>query len=46
MKKVSEQMANLETNSRFLHDNLVIYCKRLTGYFPAELDTFFFTNSG
>ena len=46
VKKVSEQMGHLETNSRFLHDNLVIYCQRLSKYLPSELSRFFFTNSG
>lgn len=46
VKKVSEQMGHLETNSRFLHDNLVIYCDRLSKYLPSHLSRFFFTNSG
>lgn len=47
VKKATEQMSLLETNSRFLHDNLVLYCKRLTtSYLPKELSMFFFTNSG
>lgn len=46
VKSVSEQMGLLETNSRFLHDNLVLYCKRMANYFPKELSIFFYTNSG
>ncbi|RNA24082.1 alanine--glyoxylate aminotransferase 2-like [Brachionus plicatilis] len=46
VKCASEQMSLLETNSRFLHDNLVIYGKRITKYVPKELKICFFTNSG
>ncbi len=46
VKKMFEQACLLETNSRFLHDNLVLYCKRLSAYLPKELDKFFFVNSG
>lgn len=46
VKCASEQMSLLETNSRFLHDNLVIYGKRITQYVPKELQICFFTNSG
>ena len=46
VKTVSEQMSQLETNSRFLHDNLVIYSDRLSRYLPKNLNKFFYTNSG
>ena len=43
-----EQMKTLNTNTRFLNDNLVAYAKELLATFPTELglDTIFFTNSG
>ncbi|XP_045137486.1 5-phosphohydroxy-L-lysine phospho-lyase-like isoform X1 [Portunus trituberculatus] len=42
----TQQMAVLNTNSRFLHDNLVIYAERLTALFPPKLSVCFFVNSG
>ncbi|CAG7732278.1 unnamed protein product [Allacma fusca] len=41
-----DQMSVLNTNSRFLHDNLVICAKRLTSLFPEPLSVCFFVNSG
>lgn len=46
VKKTSEQMGLLETNSRYLHDNLVNYSKRITAYMPDGLEKTFYTNSG
>ena len=46
VKCTHEQSSLLETNSRFLHDNLVIYTKRLSQYLPPELNKFVFVNSG
>jgi 4-aminobutyrate aminotransferase-like enzyme len=40
------QMAQLNTNTRYLHDNIVEYAQRLTATFPAELSVVFLTNSG
>jgi 4-aminobutyrate aminotransferase-like enzyme len=40
------QMAQLNTNTRYLHDNIVEYAKRLAATFPAELSVVFLTNSG
>lgn len=40
------QMAQLNTNTRYLHDNIVEYAKRLSETFPAELSVVFLTNSG
>lgn len=40
------QMAELNTNTRYLHDNLVEYALRLTATLPAPLSVVFFTNSG
>ena len=42
----TEQMSLLYTNSRYLHDNLVIYAKRITDYFPEPLSVCYFVNSG
>lgn len=41
-----EQMALLNTNSRYLHDNVVEYALRLTATLPVELSVCFFVNSG
>lgn len=45
-KAGADQMSLIYTNSRFLHDNIVIYAKRLTGYFPNKLSVCYFVNSG
>ena len=49
-KKVVEagyhQMAELNTNSRYLHDGLVTYAAHLASTLPGNLSSFFFTNSG
>ncbi|ESO87161.1 hypothetical protein LOTGIDRAFT_210543 [Lottia gigantea] len=42
----SKQMQILNTNSRFLHDNIVKLAKRLTETLPSELSVVYFTNSG
>ena len=41
-----KQMAELNTNTRYLHDNLAEYAVRLSGTFPDGLEVCFFTNSG
>ncbi|KAM8908699.1 5-phosphohydroxy-L-lysine phospho-lyase isoform 1-T1 [Spinachia spinachia] len=40
------QMDVLNTNSRFLHDNIVLYAARLRATLPEELCVFYFVNSG
>ncbi|XP_003970443.1 5-phosphohydroxy-L-lysine phospho-lyase [Takifugu rubripes] len=40
------QMELLNTNSRFLHDNIVIYANRLASTLPSQLCVFYFVNSG
>ena len=40
------QMALLNTNSRYLHDNLVEYARRLTDTLPDELSVVYMVNSG
>ncbi|XP_002730485.1 ethanolamine-phosphate phospho-lyase-like [Saccoglossus kowalevskii] len=41
-----EQMKVLNTNSRFLHDNLAMYADKLCSLFPSKLSVCYFTNSG
>lgn len=36
----------LNTNSRFLHDNIVLYAERLAASLPKNLSVFYFVNSG
>lgn len=40
------QMARLNTNTRYLHDMMVEYARRLTQTLPPELSVCFFVNSG
>ena len=40
------QMSLINTNSRFLHDEMVRLASRLSDTFQGKLDCFFFTNSG
>lgn len=46
VKAAAKQMELLNTNSRFLHDNIVEYAKRLTATLPQTLSVCYFTNSG
>lgn len=41
-----QQMARLNTNTRYLHDNLVEYAERLTACFPDPLSVCFLVCSG
>jgi len=43
---MQKQISVLNTNSRYLHDNIVEYAKRLTATLPASLRVCYFTNSG
>jgi ethanolamine-phosphate phospho-lyase len=43
---VGRQLSLLNTNSRFLHENLSVYAKRLTSLFPAHLSVCYLVNSG
>ncbi|HSA96926.1 MAG TPA: aminotransferase class III-fold pyridoxal phosphate-dependent enzyme [Acidobacteriota bacterium] len=45
VRAVQEQMALLNTNTRYLHDNLVRYAERLTSLMPAPLRVCFVLNS-
>ena len=40
------QMEILNTNSRFLHDNIVLYAQRIADTFPAPLSVVYMVNSG
>ena len=40
------QLAALNTNTRYLHDNIVRYARRLTATFPDPLSVCFLVNSG
>lgn len=40
------QMDLLNTNTRFLHDNIVQYADRLAATLPKKLSVFYFVNSG
>ena len=42
----SKQLGLLNTNTRYLHDNVVRYAKRLTQRLPAPLQVCYFVNSG
>ncbi|XP_071107768.1 ethanolamine-phosphate phospho-lyase-like isoform X1 [Haliotis cracherodii] len=42
----ANQMKVLNTNSRFLHDNIVMLAKRITSTLPKGLSVVYFTNSG
>ncbi|XP_036199480.1 ethanolamine-phosphate phospho-lyase [Myotis myotis] len=46
VKAAMKQMELLNTNSRFLHDNIVEYAKRLCATLPEKLSVCYFTNSG
>jgi 4-aminobutyrate aminotransferase-like enzyme/Ser/Thr protein kinase RdoA (MazF antagonist) len=43
---VKEQLAVLNTNTRYLHDNILRYAERLTALLPAPLKVCYFVNSG
>ncbi|KAK2182604.1 hypothetical protein NP493_347g02021 [Ridgeia piscesae] len=42
----TEQMVQLSTNSRFLHDKIVLLAEKLASTFPDPLSVCFFVNSG
>ncbi|MFN0087332.1 MAG: aminotransferase class III-fold pyridoxal phosphate-dependent enzyme, partial [Blastocatellia bacterium] len=45
VRAVQRQMALLNTNTRYLHDNLTRYAERLTARMPGGLSVCFFLNS-
>jgi 4-aminobutyrate aminotransferase-like enzyme/Ser/Thr protein kinase RdoA (MazF antagonist) len=46
VRAVQAQMGLLNTNTRYLHDNLVRYAQRLTSRLPEPLRVCYFVNSG
>ncbi len=46
VRAAREQIATLNTNTRYLHDNLVAYAERLTATLPDPLNVCIFVNSG
>ncbi|MFW9810202.1 MAG: aminotransferase class III-fold pyridoxal phosphate-dependent enzyme [Candidatus Thorarchaeota archaeon] len=46
VRALSQQAAVLNTNTRYLHDNLAKYAERLCSKLPKELSVCFFVNSG
>ncbi|MDQ7247238.1 aminotransferase class III-fold pyridoxal phosphate-dependent enzyme [Dongia sedimenti] len=46
VEAITRQAARLNTNTRYLHDNLIEYTQRLARLLPSELSTVFLVNSG
>ncbi|WP_413999968.1 aminotransferase class III-fold pyridoxal phosphate-dependent enzyme [Flavobacterium sp. W1B] len=46
VKAMQKQIATLNTNTRYLNDNMIEYAKKLTATLPKELTVCYFTNSG
>jgi 4-aminobutyrate aminotransferase-like enzyme/Ser/Thr protein kinase RdoA (MazF antagonist) len=46
VRAVQEQIGLLNTNTRYLHDNVNRYAERLTQLLPAQLEVCYFVNSG
>jgi len=46
VEAIARQAAVLNTNTRYLHDNIVAYTERLAESLPKELDTFFLVCTG
>jgi 4-aminobutyrate aminotransferase-like enzyme/Ser/Thr protein kinase RdoA (MazF antagonist) len=46
VRAVQQQMALLNTNTRYLHDNILRYAERLTRRLPTQLKICYFVNSG
>lgn len=46
VKAVSRQLATLNTNTRYLFDNVVSYAERLAASLPGDLGSCIFVNSG
>ena len=45
-KAVYEQSKTLNTNTRYIHENIVLYAQELISTLPSHLQVCFFTNSG
>ncbi len=46
LEAARQQSALLNTNTRYLHDNIIEYAEKLTATLPDPLNVCFFTNSG
>jgi 4-aminobutyrate aminotransferase-like enzyme len=46
VKRMQQQIATVNTNTRYLNDNIIEYAKRLTATLPSSLSVCYFTNSG
>ncbi len=46
VRAAQEQLALLNTNTRYLHENILRYAQRLTALMPKPLQVCFFLNSG
>lgn len=46
VEALTRQIALLNTHTRYLHENVLDYAERLTGRFPAQLDTAMFSCTG
>ena len=46
VKALSEQAGKLNTNTRYLHENVLAYAERLTATLPEPLNVCFLVNSG
>ncbi len=46
VEAAQRQIAVLNTNTRYLHENIVRYAERLTAHLPAPLRVCYFVNSG
>jgi 4-aminobutyrate aminotransferase-like enzyme/Ser/Thr protein kinase RdoA (MazF antagonist) len=46
VRAIQEQVALLNTNTRYLHDNILRYAERLTALLPDPLHVCYFVNSG
>src|SRR5271165_2407385 len=46
VRAIQEQVALLNTNTRYLHDNILRYAERLTALLPDPLKVCYFVNSG
>jgi 4-aminobutyrate aminotransferase-like enzyme/Ser/Thr protein kinase RdoA (MazF antagonist) len=46
VRAIQEQVALLNTNTRYLHDNILKYAERLTALLPEPLQVCYFVNSG
>lgn len=46
IRAAQKQMAILNTNTRYLHDNIIEYARRLTETLPDPLNVCYFVNSG